>query len=279
MNELDERRKGESPQLDLLFRFTDDAPAFDQEGAVTSDVGAIPDRLGPRIRVSRRARRLSVRVYPDARVEVVVPPRTRPQDIERFVAVHREWIAEKRAVALRTRPAPAPFPPPRIELAATGERLRLHFAGGARLRITELGEASSAERVLSVTGAPDTDALRKALRVWLKRAALARLEPRVRALAHATGMRHKQVTIRLQRSRWGSCSARGTISLNACLLFQRPEVVDYLIVHELMHLEHMNHSARFWRAVEQHCAGWRALDSELLAGWRNVPRWAFSEES
>ncbi len=264
MSQVDERREGDSPQFALHF----------PDG---NDGGRIGD--SPCIRVSRRARRLSVRVYPDARVEVVVPPRTRPHEIERFVVAHRDWIADKRALALRTRPAPAPFPPSHVELACTGERLRLHLAGGARVRIIELGEAASSERVLSVTGSCGVAALRHALRGWLKRAARTRLEPRVAALAAATGMRHKRVSIRLQRSRWGSCSARGTISLNACLLFQRPEVVDYLIVHELMHLKHMNHSARFWRAVEQHCADWRALDRELLAGWRNVPRWAFSAES
>src|SRR5688500_11759406 len=62
----------------------------------------------PRVRVSARARRLSIRVYPDARVEVVVPPRAGPRDIERFVAAHRQWIEEKRATALRNRPEPQP---------------------------------------------------------------------------------------------------------------------------------------------------------------------------
>jgi predicted metal-dependent hydrolase len=106
-----------------------------------------------------------------------------------------------------------------------------------------------------------------------------RLEPRLQSLAAATGVAYSRVSIRRQRSRWGSCSVRGTISLNCCLMFQRPEVVDYLIIHELMHVKHMNHSARFWQAVESHCTEWRSLDRELVQGWRHVPRWVFSDES
>src|SRR5262249_60276321 len=119
--------------------------------------------------------------------------------------------------------------------------------------------------------------LRAALRSWLLRAARARLEPRVATRAQSMGVRYSQVSIRRQRSRWGSCSVRGTISLNACLLFQRPEVVDYLIAHELTHGKHMNHSKRFWQAVERNCPDWRALDRELLLGWRRVPRWIFAD--
>ncbi len=207
------------------------------------------------VRVSARARRLSIRVYPDARVEVVVPPRARAREVERFVAAHRQWIDEKRALALRNRPVPEPFPPESIELRATGERVPVQVVGGTNPR-----------------------GLRQRLRAWLLSAARRRLEPRVKALAEAAGVRYARVSIRRQRSRWGSCSVRGTISLNCCLLFQRPEVVDYLIVHELMHVKHMNHSAHFWQAVEQHCAGWRALDRDLLQGWRHVPRWVFSDE-
>ena len=131
--------------------------------------------------------------------------------------------------------------------------------------------------MIEIRGTGTDRALRAALRAWLRRAAAERLEPRVRALAAATGVRFAKVAIRRQRSRWGSCSVRGTISLNLCLLFQRPAVVDYLVIHELMHVKHMNHSPRFWAAVETHCADWRALDQELLGGWRTVPRWIFSE--
>jgi hypothetical protein len=230
----------------------------------------------PLIRVSTRARRLSIRVYPDARVEVVVPPRARPREVEQFISSHREWIDAKRAVALRCRPEPQPFPPAALELRAASEVWRLHIAGGTgRLRLAEV----TSERVLRITGVASNARLRAGLRTWLMRAAHRRLTPRVAALAAATGVSYSQVSVRRQRSRWGSCSARGTISLNCCLLFQRPDVVDYLIIHELMHVKHMNHSARFWQAVERHCAGWRELDRELTQGWRHVPRWVFSDEN
>jgi predicted metal-dependent hydrolase len=222
---------------------------------------------------------MSIRVYPDARVECVVPPRARPREIEQFIAAHREWIGSKRRVALRNRPAPQPFPPATLELRASSETWSLQVAGGeGRLRFVE-SRGVDGRHVLQVRGTASTDKLRAGLRTWLMRAAHARLAPRVAALAAGTGVNFSQVSIRRQRSRWGSCSARGTISLNCCLLFQRPEVVDYLIVHELMHVKHMNHSARFWQAVERHCADWRALDRELVQGWRHVPRWVFSEGS
>lgn len=239
-------------------------------------VAGIEATESPRIRISARARRLTVRVHPDARVEVVVPQRVRPSEVERFLTAHREWIETRRAAALRNRPPPEPFPPPVIDFAAAAERWRLHAAGGSgRLSIRELG--ADAERVLHVCGASAGNELRVALRSWLLRAARDRLEPRVAALSAATGIGYSRVSVRRQRSRWGSCSVRGTISLNACLLFQRPQVVDYLIVHELTHVKHMNHSARFWAEVEKQCPDWRALDRELVQGWRNVPRWVFSD--
>jgi predicted metal-dependent hydrolase len=80
----------------------------------------------------------------------------------------------------------------------------------------------------------------------------------------------RRVTVRNQRSRWGSCSRRGTISLNWKLIQAPPFVRDYIILHELMHLRQMNHSARFWREVENVCpeyqvAGkWLKQNSGLL---------------
>lgn len=258
MKDGERRRDGDSPHFQMDF-LSGQAPAENGDS--------------PLIRVSSRARRLSIRVYPDARVEVVVPPRARPREVEAFIAAHREWIDTRREIALRNRPEPQPFPPAIIELPMSGEALRLHVAGGAGpARLIE-----SAPGILRASGA-SASGLRVSLRAWLMVAARTRLAPRVATLAEAMGVEYSQVSIRRQRSRWGSCSARGTISLNCCLLFQRPEVVDYLIVHELTHVKHMNHSARFWQAVERHCPDWRALDRELVLGFRHVPHWVFSNE-
>jgi predicted metal-dependent hydrolase len=264
---LNGRGDGDSPHFQLDF--------LDAVGR--GENGDSPRDAAPHIRVSRRARRLALRVYPDARVEVVVPPRARPREVERFIAEHREWIDSKRTQALRNRPAPEAFPPASIQFACSRESWRVQVAGGeGRLRL--VAQAADQGGVLEIGGRAGPGAIRKSLRQWLMRAAEVRLAPEVSRLAAVTGVRYTRVSIRRQRSRWGSCSARGTISLNVCLLFQRPEVVEYLIVHELMHVKHMNHSPRFWRAVEQHCPGWRALDRELLQGWRQVPRWIFADE-
>jgi hypothetical protein len=226
------------------------------------------------IRRSARARRLSVRVFHDGRAEVVAPPRASLGAIERFIGVHAGWIErQRRATRERSARAADPFPPPAIMLPAFGETWRLHLAGGdgppqARARAPGLLCLSGAALPARAAGA--------ALRRWLVGHARPRLVTKLDALAREQGLAYRELQLRRQRSRWGSCSTRGTISLNVCLSFQRPEVVRYLMIHELTHLEHMNHSSRFWRAVERRCGTWRELDRELLDGWRHVPPWVFA---
>jgi hypothetical protein len=108
----------------------------------------------------------------------------------------------------------------------------------------------------------------------MMREAHAALGPWLARLAAASDLAYKRLQIRRQRTRWGSCSRAGTISLNACLLFQPPEVANYLLIHELAHTQHMNHSRRFWRLVESLEPRWRELDAALTRGWREVPAWA-----
>ncbi len=221
------------------------------------------------VRVSTRARRLTARVHVGGRVEIVVPHGVGPRTVRDFVQRFTPWIDRKvaamRHVAAVTEPVPA-----EICFALTGERFAVQWQCAARRRL----RLQDGRLLLE---APDHKGARRLLRRWLRRAAAERLAPRLMGLARDLRHRVAKVAIRCQRTRWGSCSSRGTLSLNCSLLFLREDVVRYLFVHELTHLHHMNHSARFWRAVELNEPHFKRLDAELLDGWRTVPDWVFSD--
>jgi predicted metal-dependent hydrolase len=119
-------------------------------------------------------------------------------------------------------------------------------------------------------------AVAAALRRWLTSLAEVEFSRELRSVAQQCGLSFKRVQIRRQRTRWGSCSASGTISLNVCLMFMTPAVVRYLFVHELCHTRHMNHSRRFWSLVASHEPEYQQLDRELLRAWQHVPGWMFA---
>jgi predicted metal-dependent hydrolase len=226
---------------------------------------------GWHVRISRRARRLSMRVFPGGRVEVVVPPGVGIPAVERFVARHRAW-AERRAGELTLHsPQAVQRQPTEVTLASAGRTLPVTYERGSRAAFFETDEP-----VLRVRTTAGTDRqVGLVLQRWLARKAEVHLGERLDAVAGETGLDYSRLLLRRQRTRWGSCSSAGTISLNVCLMFQRPEVVRYLMIHELCHRRHMNHSPRYWQLVESFEPGWRALDKELLQGWRHVPAWVF----
>lgn len=87
----------------------------------------------------------------------------------------------------------------------------------------------------------------------LRKQALIAIPPKVEALAHIIGVSYKKITIRNQLTRWGSCSSNGNLSFNCLLMLCPDEVVDYVIIHELCHRKHMNHSKAFWATVKKYC--------------------------
>jgi predicted metal-dependent hydrolase len=212
-----------------------------------------------------------MRVFPGGKVEIVVPPGTGVPAIERFVARHRDW-AERRARELTLLvPDSGSHRPARIELRLVSLGWNVEYAAATRNSVQDSGDGRLTVRLRS-----DSDRhVCQALVRWLAQAAAVHLDQRLAMVAHEIGIDYARMQLRRQRTRWGSCSTAGNISLNICLMFQRPEVVRYLMVHELCHRRHMNHSQRFWNLVESFEPDWRALDAELLKGWRNVPAWVF----
>lgn len=225
------------------------------------------------VRVSRRARRLSVRVYPGGRVEVVVPPSASAAAVQQFIGIHRRWI-HRRIEDLSAAHVMDMRRPARIELPAIGRSYAVEYEQNERQRSCA---TCAGDDVLLVRGPlQDERLIAGTLRDWLAGIAHEELGRQLWHIAEPGGFRYSRVQIRRQRTRWGSCSASGTISLNVCLMFLRPAVVRYLFVHELCHTVHMNHSHRFWALVEHHEPEYRALDRELLRGWQSVPGWMFS---
>jgi len=227
------------------------------------------DSLGRAVNVrhSHRARRIAVRIAAGGRVELVVPRGVSERHAWAFYESRAEWVREH----LERRRMAAPvqeFPPRHLHLPLLDETWRLFRAGGTgRPRVVESG------RVLQLRGVGEPEAFRRCLLLWLKRRALVTLAPRLAEEAEQHGFRYGRLRVANQRSRWGSCSSRGLISLNLALLFQPERVVRYLLCHELAHTRHMDHSARFWACVAECVPRWRELDRALSHGWRNVPAW------
>ncbi|MGB7739123.1 MAG: SprT family zinc-dependent metalloprotease [Steroidobacteraceae bacterium] len=223
------------------------------------------------VRISRRARRMSMRVFPGGRVEVIVPQGAGLPAVERFVARHRDWAERRSKELLQLAPKAAERQPEAVEIRLLDRQWSVEYVPGRRVRAEQVGDSMLRVHSPAVTDRHATQALVP----WVTRLARYELSHRLRPLAAELGIDYSRMTVRRQRTRWGSCSTRGTISLNVCLLFQRPEVVRYLMIHELCHRRHMNHSKRFWSLVASFEPGWKPLDVELLQGWRHVPAWVF----
>ncbi|MBE7499931.1 MAG: M48 family metallopeptidase [Verrucomicrobiales bacterium] len=192
-----------------------------------------------------RARRYVLRLHPDGTARVSLPPRGSLRAAQDFAERQTGWLARQLA-RLESRPAPD-------RCWRDGSTFRFR---GQPVRLQVVEDASGCRATFADQELPVphhlTD-LRNAIEAHLRRLATEELPPRVLALAAQAGLVVKRVTIRDQRSRWGSCSRHGAISLNWRLV-QMPETVrDYVIWHELMHRRELNHSARFWRQVAAVC--------------------------
>ena len=222
------------------------------------------------MRESRRARRLFLQLLPPHTLELVVPVGTRPRDVQAFVEEHRDWIERARAHVKARYSGDPELLPSTVTLRALGREYAvryLHVPGG-RPRRTLAGRA-----LLIQTAHADHRDARDQLRAWLLDEARAHLKPWLWREAERVGRLPRAVQVRLQRTRWGSCSGQGNISINASALFLDPPVVRYLLIHELCHLFSLNHSRRFWRLVERFEPDCRELDRRLANAWTEVPLW------
>ncbi len=228
------------------------------------------------VKESQRAKcvRIKVSLY-DARVVVVVPCGFDHEQIPDIVRQKQPWIErvqkqvnEERARAGTAQDTPLPE---RVELRAVGETWSIEYLPetGEGVRLKELPGLC-----LQIRGDVEDHALcQHALQRWIRHQARYRLVPWLEALSKEQRVPMARTVVRAQRSRWGSCSRQGTVSLNQKLLFVPPSLVRYVFLHELCHTLHFDHSPAFWEAMRAREPRARLLDRELNTAWRYVPVW------
>ena len=193
------------------------------------------------IRRSPRARRIQIRVAPvGGAVELVLPPGATRADGLAFLKAKEDWIAERTANALSRVPFAdgAAFP---------------FLRGALKIRCTASPHPGTRREgsTLLVAGRPED--VPQAVERWLRRAARAEIEPLVHEKAARLGKPYGRITLRDTVSRWGSCSGSGNLGFSWRLVMAPPEVLDYVVAHEVAHLAEHNHGTRFWAHVGRLC--------------------------
>jgi len=201
----------------------------------------------------RRARRYILRVRPDGTLRVTVPRGGSRREAEQFVRKHQRWICRERD-RVRSEHAPTEWTDG-SEILLRGSFVRIVVESRNGTMLVRYGD-----RQVAATAAGN---VRPAVEDDLKLIARTELVPRLGELAAAHGLAPGAVSIRNQRSRWGSCARNGNIALNFRLVQMPSDVRDYVLLHELMHIRRQDHSRRFWKLVESVCPDFRDAERWL----------------
>ncbi len=241
----------------------------------------LPDGMPPvccAVRRSLKAKRFFLRVIPHPfSVQLVIPKRRSVASARKFAESKTGWLA---STIRRLAPEPGAMPrgpdvqrciPGEIELRLTGERLEItveETPGTDEVRCW----FDPLFHTITLQGDPaDGKGFAQAFLSVLTQIAEPILTIRIRAHAAALGLPEFRVLVHPQKSRWGSCSATGKVTLNTLLILFPPEAVDYVILHELCHKFEMNHSERFKQKMDELCPNWQERDALLRQCAKQLP--------
>jgi predicted metal-dependent hydrolase len=228
-----------------------------------------------KVRTSERARYVRLKLSATDGLTVIIPEGFDESKISSILLRKRAWIdgalerfAEQREFSVERPIGPLPK---QISLLAIGQEWTLTY------RPTQSSTVTAVERpgreLLVFGNVGDESATRAALKRWLSRIAHQHIVPWIKRLSTQENLHTGPVLVKAQRTRWASCSARRTISVNMRLLFLSERLVRYVLVHELAHTIEMSHSRRFWSLVRALDLNYQRHDAELRSAWRLVPMW------
>ncbi|HEX7018053.1 MAG TPA: SprT family zinc-dependent metalloprotease [Patescibacteria group bacterium] len=193
-------------------------------------------------RISDRARRITIKVEPSGEVVVVTPKRYSASQMVAFVTQNQDWIVRTREKLLHKKANE--YGETATTLHIFGKKYTKNVVVGTQ---DQYGVWIKGERVsINALTEKQVPAL---IERFFKNTAEEYIVPRTYQLAEKMDISFKNISLRQQKTRWGSCSSRGNLNFNWRLVHAPPAVIDYVIIHELAHRTHMNHSARFWALV------------------------------
>ncbi len=203
-------------------------------------------------------------------VIVVVPSGFDQSKISEIIVRKERWI--RRSIEKVQWTGSAPEIPTRINLRSIGSGydVIIEYRSSRKSRLVE------DNGTLKIFADPRSTRIPfNLLKKWLRTKSEEILLPWLERVSAEHGFVYSKGGVRFQRTRWGSCSVRKNISLNQALVFLRPEVVEYLMLHELCHTIEMNHSRKFWELVRKHCPDYRMLDKELRGARKEIEVWVY----
>ena len=221
------------------------------------------------VRESSRAKRVIIKVRMSSDVEVVVPTGFPTNRLPEILNKRAEWIAvQRKKFQARKRT----FRPKRIALTAIGQTWTVQYISSPVKGLT-LEERDDMSLIL--TGhVDDLKLVAKALNAWIHKQARSALGRWLSELSDELAIPFNKLTVRRQRTLWGSCSAKKNINLNRNLLFLPKAMARYVLIHELCHIDQLNHSKEFWSLLEKHVKNSRSMSVKAKQAGDKVPVWA-----
>ncbi len=195
------------------------------------------------VRTSKRARRLRL-VSGINGVEAIVPPDYRAEELQSFVSAKRDWIIKTSRYYSRLKERCGEHEPGTIYFL--GSKYHFHVVKDRK----QSAVVSDSIKVITFH-VVDRRRYKQGVQEWYREQTGKIIAERLPALAGRLSMKYGKLSIKSQRSRWASCSKKGSLNFNLLLAAAPPEVIDYVIIHELMHLIEMDHSSRFWQLVKE----------------------------
>lgn len=215
----------------------------------------------------KRARSVKLRASRYKGLEITVPVRFSLREIPSVLEDNKAWIIKQleRLQTLKTDELPTV-----VEIPSCNKKYIIRYLAATTKHKLFLG----ANNVITIMGdIENKEACRILLSTWLKKIAKPILQELIEQISSRTKLTYSKLTIRDQSTRWGSCTSKKNINLNYKLILLPLKLAEHIIIHELCHTKHLNHSSAFWQLVATHDSNWQEHREEMKLAETMLPGW------